>query len=352
MFLPLTFFLIFCAAAATMVAKLFPVLTRYAVRRGWVDHPDQSGGRKDHGRPVPPIGGLVIVPIFLILLPSLGFLPQDHWPLYLGLAVVVVMGWYDDRYNLRPELKLAGQVAVALLLAITGEATLTHLGDLFGTGQTLYLSWVAIPFTAACFIFFMNAMNMMDGLDGLAGGQSFVMLLCLAVAAMMGGDPQLSAVALLMMALLFGFLVHNMRYPGHKRATIFLGDSGSLALGAIIAWLGVQITMDSTPGVPPIAIAFIIMVPIMDTFALFIARVINGRGALTPGRDHLHHRLLSRGWGVERVVVVILVCSLLISVTAMLISQIPQYSVFLGFIWLIFLATYTFFKVLRSHVPQ
>jgi UDP-GlcNAc:undecaprenyl-phosphate GlcNAc-1-phosphate transferase len=291
MFLSLTFFLVFCAAAATLTATLIPVLSRMAVRRGLVDRPQ---GRKDHGRPVPPIGGLVIVPLLMILLPIVGVMPQDHAALYIALTIVLVLGWLDDRRDLPAALKLGAQIVIALILTISGEARLDHLGYLFGPSQWADLSWLAIPFSAVCFIFFMNAMNMMDGMDGLAGGAAFIMAFWLAVAAVMGADYTWAAAALLLMSLLFGFLTHNMRYPGHRRATVFLGDSGSLSLGVIIGWLGMNVTMAETPGIPPIVMAFIIMVPIFDTFALFIARVRAGRGAFSPGRDHLHHVLLGK----------------------------------------------------------
>jgi UDP-GlcNAc:undecaprenyl-phosphate GlcNAc-1-phosphate transferase len=293
MILSFIFFATLCGAAGVLAASIIPVIARMAVRRGWVDKPDANdGGRKTHTRPTPPVGGIVILPLFLLLLPHIGFMPFDHAPLYVAIALITATGWLDDRFDLSPTIKFIMQVLVSILITASGAALLPHLGHLFGSEKLAMLGIIAYPFTAVCFIFFMNALNMIDGIDGLAGGISFVMLFWLGIAALMGGDIQYATAAFLMMAVLSGFLVHNMRYPGHKRATIFLGDAGSMGLAVVIAWLGVNIAADPTPGMPPIGMAWIIALPIIDTFALFISRKRRGLSAFTPGHDHVHHRLM------------------------------------------------------------
>lgn len=297
MILSFIFFTLLCAASAVLTASILPIIARIAVRRGWVDHPDtQTGGRKTHTRPTPPVGGIVIIPLFLLLLPPIGFTPLNHAPLYIAIALITATGWLDDRFDLSPATKFFMQVLVAVLITGSGTALLPHLGHLFGGSDLSMLGPLAYPFTAVCFIFFMNALNMIDGVDGLAGGVSFTMLFWLAIAAFMGNDIQYATAACVMMCVLIGFLVHNMRYAKHKRATVFLGDAGSMGLAVVIAWLGVNIAADPTPGMPPIGMAWIIALPIIDTFALFIARRQRGISAFTPGHDHIHHRLMRHGF--------------------------------------------------------
>lgn len=335
MILSFIFFTLLCAASGVLAGTILPVVARMAVRRGWVDRPDtKKGGRKTHDRPTPPVGGIVILPLFLLLLPHVGFMPMDHAPLYVAIALITATGWMDDRFDLSPATKFFMQILVAILITGSGAALLPHLGHLFGGENLAILGAIAYPFTAVCFIFFMNALNMMDGVDGLAGGISFTMLFWLGVAAIMGGDMHYATAAFLMMSLLAGFLVHNMRYPGHKRATVFLGDAGSMGLAVVIAWLGVNIAADPTPGMPPIAMAWIIGLPIIDTFALFIARKRRRISAFTPGHDHLHHRLLRRGFGpnhpftpgqVSMILIGIVFFAGAIGVLAVLLFGIPEW---------------------------
>jgi UDP-GlcNAc:undecaprenyl-phosphate GlcNAc-1-phosphate transferase len=330
MILPLIFLLSLCAGLAVLVASILPVFVRGAVRRGVVDRPE---GRKDHDRPVPAIGGLVIIPVFMMVLPTLGISVSEHWPLYVALGITLFMGLIDDHVGVRADVKLLGQIVVALVLTTTGEVLLTHLGYLFGGTRLVELHFLAVPFTATCIIFFMNAMNMMDGVDGLCGGLAFVMSVALCLAAVMGGDTQMASVACGLGAVLIGFLVHNMRYPGHKRATVFLGDAGSLCLGLLIAWLGVNITMNTPAAMPPIIMAFVILVPIADTFALFIARVRAGRGALMPGRDHLHHRLLARGFTPGQTTAVILSVAVVLCILPWVLWAAGVSQGILSFLW-------------------
>lgn len=289
---PLLMLLTIAAAAMTLVAVVMPFAVRAAVRAGFVDVPQ---GRKEHDRPVPPIGGLVIMPLFLLIAPALGLGLVAHWPLYLAVTIIVIAGMLDDRMDMSATLKLFLQLGVAAILTLSNEAVLRDLGHLFGAPNALVLGVMAVPFTIACFVFMINAMNMIDGVDGLAGGISLVMLAWLVVAALIGHDMHLAATAVLMMGLVAGFLVHNMRYPRHPRATVFLGDAGSMALGVIIAHLAINVSQAPTPGLLPIGVALIILIPIVDAFALFIARMRAGRRAFEPGRDHIHHQLLGAG---------------------------------------------------------
>lgn len=347
MFLSLIFFLILCAASANFIGAFLPVLVRRAVRRGFIDLPE---GRKNHDRPVPPVGGLVIIPFFLLLLPVFGISPLVHWPLFLSLLIILVIGFLDDYFDISASVKLGTQVFVALIMTLGGEAVLLHLGHLFGVDHQVDLLWLSVPFSVVCFVFLINAMNMIDGVDGLAGGISFVMLGWMALAAFMGGDIYHGQIAIFLMSLLFGFLLHNMRYPGHKRATVFLGDSGSMSLGLIISWLGMNVAMDEGSVMSPIAVALVIAVPIIDAFALFIVRKRSGRRAFEPGRDHLHHQLLSQGFSPGFVAVFVILITFVLGGVGVLGSFVEWGEGYLTFFWLFLLLGYTFFMLKRACV--
>lgn len=302
-FAQIAMLIVISAAAMALVAVVLPIAVRVSVRAGFVDRPQ---GRKEHGRPVPPIGGLVIMPIFLLVAPVVGGGLAPHWPLYLSISILVLTGVMDDRLDLSASIKLVLQLVVAGLMTISGESVLRDLGHLFGAPNSLVLGPLAVPFTMACFVFMINAMNMIDGVDGLAGGLSLVMLGWLVVAALLGHDFSVAATAVLLMGLVAGFLVHNMRYPGHARATVFLGDAGSMALGLVVAHLAINVSQSPTPGLLPIGVALIILIPIVDAFALFIARIRAGRRAFEPGRDHIHHQLLTAGFRPGQVTAILM----------------------------------------------
>jgi UDP-GlcNAc:undecaprenyl-phosphate/decaprenyl-phosphate GlcNAc-1-phosphate transferase len=333
-------------ATSILVALLVPLAVRRAVRSHFVDHPDT--GRKDHDRAVPPVGGLVVVPVFLCAIPFLGFDPLHHWPFYLSVLLILGAGVTDDWFDLSAHFKLGLQIAAAAIMTLSGEAVLRDLGYLFGGGNALTLGPLAIPFTMVCMIFLMNAMNMIDGVDGLAGGISLVMLFWLLLAALLGHDALLAGLAIVLIGALIGFLVHNMRYPGHRRATVFLGDAGSMTLGLLVAWLAINVAESETPGLHPIGVAFIILLPIIDTFALFIARLRSGRRAFQPGQDHIHHRLMIRGAGPARVTLILVAVTFISGAFGVLGPKFGMTEGTMTFIWLALLGVYTFRLVLRA----
>ena len=340
------FFFVLIAAAATLVGTVLPILTRLAVRRGFADHPDDD--RKDHGRSVPPIGGIVIVPIFLILLPFLGFPLSAYFPLYVCVPLLYVTGLVDDARGVSPGLKLGIQILCALIVTISGTVSLDHLGHLFGSGHLVELSFISIPFTAVCFIFFMNALNMIDGVDGLSGGLSSVMLFFISLSFLVADHVPFFTASVLLIALLIGFLIHNMRYPGHKRATVFMGDTGTLCIGFLIAWLGISSAMTEGAGITPIGFAFVILLPIMDAFALFIARKVRGVSPFKAGRDHLHHILLDKWHSPVRVTLFLWMICFLLGTVGFLGPHIGITEGPLTFLWIASLLGYTGYQIRKN----
>jgi len=334
----------FAIAAATSI--LIPTAVKIAARLRFLDHPDDD--RKDHTRPVPPVGGIIIVPLFIVLLPVMGFNPGHDWSLPIALLLMLAVGVWDDRHNLNASVKLLLQILIAALPVLSGQAVLTDLGHLFGAEKTLHLGVIGIPFTIVCFVFLINAMNMIDGVDGLAGGLAAVMLGWLAYAAARGGEDIRALQIILMMALLAGFLTHNMRYPGHRKATLFLGDAGSMALGVLIAYYAVRVSQAETPGLVPIAVGWIILIPIADAFALFIARLRAGRRAFTPGHDHLHHRFLNVGFRPGQVTVILLATAFITGALGVLGPRVGVGEGAQTVLWLLALLAHTLFLARRG----
>jgi UDP-GlcNAc:undecaprenyl-phosphate GlcNAc-1-phosphate transferase len=266
-----------------------PVARRVALRFGYVDKP---GGRKNHDSPTPPIGGLVIIPTFIFLSLVSGASWATQWPFWLALCVIALAGALDDRYAIRPRWKFIAQFTAATIIVVCGGAKIVTLGDLFGFGP-VWLGFMHIPFSVIAAVLLINAINLIDGLDGLAGGKSFVALFWMAVpCAILGMWVPFLSLALLMMAVL-GFLIYNMRHPFRERATVFLGDAGSMSLGLALAWYGMSLSHSGI--IEPIAVAWILALPIMDTCAQFARRVAQGRHPFDADRNHFHHHFINAG---------------------------------------------------------
>jgi UDP-GlcNAc:undecaprenyl-phosphate GlcNAc-1-phosphate transferase len=285
---------LFPIIAFLLVFGLVPLARYFALSVGYVDEP---GGRKDHARPTPPIGGLVIVPVYILVSLVAGAAWHDQWPFWSALVLIMVAGALDDRYAVQPRWKFLAQFIAAGLI-VYGGAKVFALGNLFGFG-TVWLGFMHIPFSIIAAVLLINAINLIDGLDGLAGGKSFVALFWMAIPAMMTGFSGLAISIVILMAGLAGFLVYNMRNPLRRKANVFLGDAGSMALGLSLAWFGMTLGHGDDPVIQPIAIAWILALPIMDTCAQFARRVSQGRHPFSADRNHFHHHFVNAGISVE-----------------------------------------------------
>lgn len=262
-----------------------------ALRLGFADKP---GGRKKHEMPVPPIGGLVILPAFMIFSQIAGLESIVPWPLIAGIIMLMTMGAIDDVHSIKPFVKFAIMVWTACFVVIFGEAQIAQVGDLFGFG-IVELGFFSKGFTIMCLVLLMNAINMLDGIDGLAGGFCALAAFWFMVACAGAEQWALFWALSILLASLLGFLCFNLRTPLRKRASVFLGDSGSLSLGLLLGWFAIRLTQDDGAPMEPVTIIWIIAIPVMDAFALFIARSVRGLHPFNADRRHLHHRFLDAG---------------------------------------------------------
>ena len=211
--------------ACIAVIVLIPIMIKFAPRLKLLDTPTE---RKNHEGQIPLIGGVVIMPVFMIVTIIAGFSIQTYWSLYSAIIVLLITGAVDDKTHLHPWVKFALQAFAASLIVFFGDAQIDSLGNLFGLGE-FTLGFMTIPFSFAAVMLLINAVNLMDGLDGLAAGSVLIMLALLTI-----NTPQ-APLAFILIAALAGFLFYNLRTPFRKKASIFLGDAGSLCLGLCLA---------------------------------------------------------------------------------------------------------------------
>jgi UDP-GlcNAc:undecaprenyl-phosphate GlcNAc-1-phosphate transferase len=220
----------------TLVVLLVMPFRKLARIVGIVDKP---GGRKQHDKAIPPIGGLIVFTIFMILGVFSGVVDLHiYWPLYFSLIVLLVSGALDDQFFIPAKLKFLIHILSACIIAFWGNVQAAYLGNLFGFGD-VWTGFMSYPFTLIAIVLLINAINLIDGMDGLAGGASSAMFFWFVVACLGSGSYGQASVLLLLIGCLCGFLVFNMRNPWRRKASLFLGDAGSMSIGLVVAWFAV-----------------------------------------------------------------------------------------------------------------
>ena len=297
--LALLIFLTFMCTACAVI-----MLEAVARRHGFIVHP---GGRKAHNTPTPPVGGLAIVPVVVVIgvggsclaLKCPAILPL---PVLLCILGLLVLGAADDRWQLSAKIKFVAQL-LAALAAVSNGLVLHDLGSLFALGG-VELGAFAVPFTVLALVVLMNAVNMVDGVDGLAGSLLLIMSVALACMAMIAGQVDLAVLMGCTAAAITAFLMFNMRFPWQHRARVFLGDAGSMSLAFFIGCVAIKLADGAGPGVgvEPGFLALILIFPVIDAMGVIIRRLRKGMTPFEPDRGHLHHHLLDSGFSVTATV--------------------------------------------------
>lgn len=276
---------------------LTPLIRQWAIDAGKYDIPND---RKIHKFPIPRIGGIAIWLAFILAISILSYFYGNQLNdnaldgILLGGSIIFFVGLLDDLYNLSPYLKLFGQL-LATLVAFQLGVQVIALDLPFS--KILLLQSLSLPITLIWMIGISNAMNFIDGVDGLAGGVSLISALTLSVVALNMHEPVPALLAICLAGSALGFLNLNF-YP----ARIFMGDSGSLFCGFVLACIavtGVLKTLTMTMLLPVI----ILTVPIMDMTYSTLRRLWKFQSPFVADSDHLHHKLLKAGFSQIWVVV-------------------------------------------------
>ena len=299
--------------AFAVVVLLTPAVGGMARRLGIVDLP---GGRRINTLPVPRLGGLAL---FLgLLVPALAFLHsgRENRGVLLGAAVAVTVGIVDDFRGLPWYGKLGGQLAAAGVATGFGiwvnRFTLPFIGI-----HTLHPA-VGIPLTIAWIVAIMNMVNFLDGLDGLAAGVAGISGLTFSVIALSLGKVDAAVLSAIVFGACVGFLRHNF-YP----ARIFMGDSGALLLGFVLATVSVQGLLKTAATVALFFPLLVLAVPIVDTTFVVLRRLRHGQKVFEGDQAHIHHRFLRRGFSQRRAALTIWAWCLTLSLAAFATRFVP-----------------------------
>jgi UDP-GlcNAc:undecaprenyl-phosphate GlcNAc-1-phosphate transferase len=300
-----TYMLIFASALAIVIG-IMPLVKRAAIRFGFVDEPS---ARKVHTRAVPRLGGAAIYLGCIAALLIFGdrFYVAQLVSILVGATFVSFLGMWDDRRSLRPLLKLAGQVLATGILVASG----------------IQVSFFPYPIlnlfaTVLWMVGITNALNLLDNMDGLSGGVATVASVFFFLLAVMSRQYLVSSLAAALLGACLGFLYYNL-----NPASVFMGDTGSLFIGFVLAALGIKLRFpDNVAFVTWMIPVVVLGLPIFDTVLVVISRLRRGLNPLTtPGKDHVSHRLVTLGATQrEAVLMLYLVCCAL-GVVAMFLTQ-------------------------------
>lgn len=285
--------------SAVLSALFVLALIAPARRFGLVDHP---AGRKNHAVPTPLVGGIAIFLSLALMQWLAGLLPGQSVSLMFALVVTLAIGVADDAHEIGHRSKFFAQLIAGLLIVSGTEVHVMHLGDVFAFGDVVLDKWSYLV-TVIAIIGLMNAINMIDGVDGLAGTQVLISLLVFLAVAQTAGNTRLATELMILAGAVAGFLIFNLRSPWQKRALVFMGDTGGLILGLLLAWYSIRLAggVNASP-LRPITAVWIIAVPLLDMGAVMFLRMMQHRSPFSADRQHLHYVLLDAGLSVSQVV--------------------------------------------------
>jgi UDP-GlcNAc:undecaprenyl-phosphate GlcNAc-1-phosphate transferase len=324
-----TYFSILLVAAAVSFL-LTPIAQRLAFLIGAVDRPDP---RKIHRAPTARLGGLAVFGGFaapwamLYLLDNrVAAIFQQNQVLFITLLaaclIMFVVGAVDDVVGLSPGTKLVLQILVAVGVYYGGF----RIGTISSPfGAPWQLGWLSLPVTVLWIVGLTNATNLLDGMDGLVTGVAAVLALSLAMINIIGGNPVVALLTFALAGSALGFLPYNF-----NPARIFLGDSGSLLLGLIMAAIS-TLSFFKTATATLIVVPFLLFgLPLFDTVQVVIGRLRRGQHPFSPDKTHVHHRLLDFGLNQPQAAALLYAITLFLGVSSIILSWRLDSGTFMG----------------------
>lgn len=319
-----------CLFAAALLVSLVatPLAGKIAWKLGAVDYPSK---RRINTQPTPRMGGIAIFLALFVgcLLEIVGAKALD-WHItpgpysvmdvrysYLALAFVIIFmtGLIDDKFQLKPLVKLAGQI-LAASVAAAGGLIIGNIWNPFA-GAELALGWAAYPITVIYLVAYVNIINLIDGLDGLASGITCIASLAMFFLARAAGRFDAAALSIMLVGSTLGFL----RYNFHP-ASIFLGDSGSLTLGFALGTVSL-LNVTRIAGLTTIIIPLVVAgIPIIDTASAIIRRKRAHVSVGQADKGHIHHRLIQSGFNQRETALLIYAWTTMLCLGAVIMTKV------------------------------
>ncbi len=297
-----------------------PLAIKLAHKIGAIDIPKDN--RRVHKNPIPRLGGIAIFFGFLVSTLVMVELDKQLIGIILGAFLIVGMGIIDDIKEINAKVKLGGQILAAIIVVLSGVKVEWVTNPFDTVDRMLPLGMFAIPVTIFWIVGITNTVNLIDGLDGLAAGVSAICAITLSLVAYVSPNIEPHEKMIICTLLLslaggaLGFLPYNF-----NPAKIFMGDTGSLFLGYMLAVIAVQGAIKSAAALAIAVPILALGLPIFDTTFAIIRRASSGKPIMQADKGHLHHRLLSKGLSQKQTVLILYAISMFLGLSAVLISE-------------------------------
>lgn len=304
----------------SVVLLATPALIKVAKIKHLVDEPSEA--RKLHKSSTPTIGGVIIFSAFIfscfLWFPSHDVRTaaslSEFMYLMASLILLFFVGIKDDIIGMSPMKKLMAHMMVGFILCVMGEIRITSFHGLLGM-DIILPEYGSILISIFTYVVIVNAINLIDGVDGLAAGVGLIAAVTFGLWFSFSGDKHWALVSFSLAGALFGFLVFNF-----NPARIFMGDSGSLIVGAVVFVLAIKLIESPVDFIPgdfqnistPVAAMAILAYPLLDTLRVFTIRTLKGKSPLSADRNHLHHKLMDRHRSHKKTAITIYIFSLVI----------------------------------------
>lgn len=319
-----------------------PIVKTFAQKVGAMDVPGEE--RRVHDHPIPRMGGLAIFLGFLLSVLLFVPISLPLQGILLGCVIIVATGAIDDIISINAWVKLFMQILAAVVAVLHGvEINVLANPALWSSQEYLILGALSIPITILWIVGITNSVNLIDGLDGLAVGVSTISSLTMLVIALVVSDNSVALVLAALVGACVGFMPYNL-----NPAKIFMGDTGSLLLGYVLATMSIlglfKFATIVSFAVPLLAIA----VPLFDTVFAFTRRILKGQSPMQADRGHFHHRLIDMGLSQKQAVAVLYSISAILGLAAVLITtsgEIKALILILGFCFCAFLWAFVYGKL-------
>ena len=300
------------------------ILIKFAKKVGLMDIPNE---RSVHKNSIPRGAGIVfVIAVFIVLfLFDFEYL-KTYYYIYLAITIVFIAGIWDDFKNISPKIKFIFIFLSSLLLYVN-DVAIYSLGTYVGY-EVILPGWFVFPFTFFAIAGYTNALNLMDGLDGLAALISIVICITFFAIGFEHNDELLMTLSSFFIVTLLAFLLFNW-----NPAKVFMGDSGSLSLGMVIAILAIQATQYITPA----SVLFIVALPILDTFIVMIRRIQRHKSPFHADKNHMHHFLFNVKGDIRYTVLILAMMQMVFSIIGHQVSQASDLLTLILFILLFYI---------------
>lgn len=314
-----------CIASVIIEMMVLPRIIYIAKKKRLFDLPDK---RKKHSEPIPRLGGISFTPVILLVSLFCLFIRFifQFWDeelffyripetilLVCGLLVIYLLGAKDDLVGVSFKKKFVIQFIASLCIVGSG----VYINNLYGLlGFHEIPGFIGVVLSIGLIMFTTNAINLIDGADGLASGISAVALLIYGIMFSIYGMWTYTGIAFITLGLLAPFFYYNFAHPTRK---IFMGDTGSLTLGFLLAFMILRISkyppaVEIVPGGLILLVLSALFIPLFDAFKVMVVRIAKGKGPFSPDRNHIHHKLIDLGFSKKKAVCLIVLTGALLVV--------------------------------------